>query len=668
MAKKKPAAYPQAARVDAYARDVLAGRIVAGWLVRSACQRHLDDLEHGAQRGLVWIAARADGALNFFEKTLHLSDGVPFKLEPFQAFIVGSLYGWWMVDREKSTVPLAAHTPLLARVTAGTATAADRKALPELNRRFRFFYGEIGKGNGKTPLAAGLGLMHLEFAFDPAPEVYSAAAAKPQARICFEDAAGMVQASPRLRDHIEVLTGAITIAKKRARFLPLSSEDRGQHGKRVSFAALDEVHAHESARMARAMIAGTKNQKNALIALITNSGHDHRTICWQYHETAVRILEGRIRRDNFFAYVCTLDPCPQCAAARHQQPDLKCKRCDQYDDPAKWIKANPGLGTICRRSYIEERIETARTQSSELNDVLQLNLCMWVKTAAGWANLQQWNSACHDPKQTLEQFRGCRAALAMDAANRVDITSLVAVIEREPESGPLDPEKLTPAARAALEQSVARQVAEAEQADPVLDAEETPPEPTARTLSAGGYAVFAWHFVPENMVDHAGNANAEAYRKWQQAGQLNVTPGAVTDFAAIMRKIREIAGILQVVRFQCDPRELGYFMQRLTAQDWCTFEVAEVSQSSAMISQPMKELEALIASGLIKHDGNEPLAWMLGNVVQKTTSSGGPLKYYYPTKPNDAAKIDAAVSMIMGVDGILRGAEPVGDPGVIMLG
>lgn len=646
-------------------------------MARAACQRHLDDMATAHERGLVWLAARAEGAINFFERTLFLADGVPFKLQEFQAFKVGSLYGWWMVDRD--LVPdVAPYAELLARITAGGDYSG--KDLPPLHRRFRFMYDEIGKGNGKTPLAAGLGLLHLEMAFDPRPECYSAAAAREQARICFDDAGAMVAASPRLRDHVDVLTGSITIAKRGARFIPLSSEDRGQHGKRVSFAALDEVHAHESARVVRAMVAGTKNCRNALIALITNSPKDNRSICAQYRNTARRILEGKIKRDNFFAYVATLDPCPACRAQNHHQPNLKCRKCDQWDDPAKWIKANPGLGTICRRSYVAERVETAKTQPSELGDVLQLNLCMCEQNAVGWANMQQWNTACLAPEaeRRIEFFKGRRAALAMDAANRVDVTSLVAVIERNPDAGILDPGKLSALARKLLKESTAREAAAAADVMPEATEADTdlPPAPDEgddadvpfAMFSAGGYMVFAWHFVPEAMVHNASNANKEAYEKWAAAGQLVVTPGAITDFGAIMGRIRKLAALLQVVRFQCDPRELGLFMQRLTAQPWCTFEVVEVSQSSAMISQPMKLLEALIVEALIKHDGDEPLAWMLGNVVQKTSSSGGSLKYYYPTKPTDSAKIDAAVSLIMGVDGILRAAEPEPEPGVMMLG
>jgi phage terminase large subunit-like protein len=661
--------------VHNYARDIVAGHITAGWLVRAACQRHLDDLAHAHERGLVWIPARAEGAINFFEKTLHLSADTPFRLEDFQAFIVGNLLGWWMVDPELNLPLTPELQATLQAITQGQPLSEFHSSLSVSNliRRYRTFYGEMGKGNGKTPLAAGLALLFLEMQFDPKPECYSAAADKNQARICFTDADQMVEASPQLR-HIVSLTNSLTIPNRHATFMPVSSEDRGKHGKRVSFAALDEIHAHGSGKMVRAMVAGTKNCKNALIVLITNSGHDRRSICWQYHESARQMLEARIPRDDLFAYVCTLDPCPRCRASGWKQPDPKCKKCESIFDPATWIKANPGLGTICRRSYVAERVELARTMPSELNGVLQLNGCQWVQNAGGWANMYQWDQECHEPGLDLSVFAGRRTVLAMDAANRVDVTSLVAIVERDPGAGRLDLATLDLAAKEALAQSIARQEAdvghrEGGATDPEASADDngTLDMPAVRALSAAGYAVFDFHFVPAAMVENQHAENHHIYREWQASGELIVTPGAVTDFGAIMAKIRTLAALLNVVRFQYDPRELGYFAQQLQAQEWAGFEIVEVTQSPAMISQPMKEMEALIAAGLIKHGGNRVLRWMLANVVQKTTKAG-PVKFYFPTRASDSLKIDGAVCIIMGLDGMLRTSEPEAAPGMVVLG
>lgn len=654
--------------MHAYARAVVAGEVVAGRYVRAACQRHLDDLATGHKRGLVWMAGRASGALQFFEETLCLDADVPFKLEDFQAFIVGSLLGWWRVDTDDAG-GAGEWSATLLRLTKGEDVAAAER--PPLVRRFRQFYGEMGKGNGKTPLAAGLGLLFLTMGYDRAPEVYSAAAAKEQARICFDDALLMVKSSPELAKRLTILTHSITHAEKHGRFLVLSSEDRGQHGKRVSYASLDEIHAHASAAMVMAMIAGTKNCKNALIALITNSGHDRRTICRSYHDRSVGMLRGK-PDDSLFAYVCTLDPCPACLSRGKQQPDPKCKRCDDWRDRSVWKKANPGLGTICRTGYVAERVEQAQSQVSVLNDVLQLNFCLWTESSNGWADMHAWRNLCHEPTLTLDQFKGQECTIGMDAANRVDATCVVLCFERAPGTGTLDPETLGKAVQAVL--------AEAQGA--VEAGEDAGAVPAMRALAAAGYAIFLLTYIPEAMVNNSTAANHEAYQLWRRTGPklapgslsarwptwLTVTPGASTDFGAIEADLLFINQHWPIRRLQADPRELGYLLQRVTPE-LGEQVVVQVAQGPTMISQPMKEFEGLTASGLIKHNGNPVLEWMLGNVEQKTTSRGGPVKYYYPTRPTESQKIDAVPAALMALDGSLRAPATVAvDPGMVVLG
>jgi phage terminase large subunit-like protein len=112
-----------------YCNNVLSSTIVAGESVRLACKRHLADLVHGPERGLKWDLQAALRTISFFPEVLRLAEGEfagkPFELGLWQKFIVGSLFGWQSSDGY---------------------------------RRFRTAYIEIGKGNGKSPLAGGIGL------------------------------------------------------------------------------------------------------------------------------------------------------------------------------------------------------------------------------------------------------------------------------------------------------------------------------------------------------------------------------------------------------------------------------------------------------------------------------------------------------------------------------
>lgn len=640
MVKKsgpKPTPKPKAAlrkepRIHAYARAVVAREIVAGRYVVAACRRHLADLEHGHHRGLVWRADMAEAHLSFFEDVLFLEEGKPFKLEEFQAFILGSVYGWYR------------------KIEDGTT-----------RRRFRFLYAEIGKANGKTPMAAGMGLDGLVVDHEIAPEIYSAAAAKDQAMICFKDALQMVEASPQLRGRIQVLMGSLTIPARHAVFRPLSSEDKGQHGKRVHVGILDEIHAHKSAAMARAIIAGTKARQNALIVLITNSGSDRTGICWNYHETSRKVLEGSVEKDDLFAYVCALDPCPACQAAGKRSPDPKCAHCDDFRNPATWIKANPRLGAPEVRRYVAERVELARSMPSELNDVLQLNFCTWTQSDVGWLSMYAWNNMCRKEGLRLDSFAGRTGSIAMDSANKIDLTSMCVVFENSPGAGTLDPATLNVAAQTALAASLG------DAATASLTAGAGTLATVVREMSAAGYSIFWKHFLPEDTAANADGPNHELYTEWARAGHLILTPGARTSFARIMEELRLWRALFTISRFSYDPREMSYFVEQLLQQPWCDFPAVEFIQSPSMISQPMKEMEGLVNAGLLHHNGDPVATWAMGNVIQKSTQTGSQTKAYFPARPSDHAKIDPAAAAIMAVDGALRTPAPAGDPGVVFL-
>ena len=239
-------------RADLYARRVLGDRsagviIVAGPLVRLACTRHLKDRR---RRDLVFDVAKADHVLAFFEKYLRLLDtkdetGAPklFLLSPWQAFILAALFGWQRLD--------------------GT-------------RRFRRAYIEIGKGAGKTPMAAGIGLYGLMSDGENAAEIYAAAVDRGQAAILFKDAERMVDVSPELTKRLHRTpagepkgTGNISYRKTSSFFRPFSREQGLRSGPRPHMALIDEVHEHHSAEVISKISAGVKFRKQPLVVEIT---------------------------------------------------------------------------------------------------------------------------------------------------------------------------------------------------------------------------------------------------------------------------------------------------------------------------------------------------------------------------------------------------------------
>jgi phage terminase large subunit-like protein len=303
-------------RTSAYATAVVSGEIVAGPHVRNACRRHLDDLKR--TDGIWFDEEAADEAFAYFENVLHLSegqfDGQPFKLHESQAFIVGSIFGWKREDGR---------------------------------RRFRRAYIEQGKGNGKSPLAGGIGLKGLASDGEAGAQIYAAAAKRDQAGILFADAVKMVKQSPALAKRLEFSGGPgrefnIAHHGSGSFFRPVS-RDTGKTGSgpRPYFVLADEVHELPDRKIIEMLERGFKFRRQPLLFMITNSGSDRNSVAWEEHEHAVKVAAGNIDAvtdptylgevldDTSFAYVCALDEertetFSYCAAMRYMEKSCTC--------------------------------------------------------------------------------------------------------------------------------------------------------------------------------------------------------------------------------------------------------------------------------------------------------------------------------------------------------
>jgi phage terminase large subunit-like protein len=375
--------------VSAYARAVLAGKIIAGQQVKDACQRHLNDLTQAPKRGFFFDHEKAARAIGFFKDVLLLNggeyEGAPFVLDQWQTFIVGSLFGW-----------------------------VDADGL----RRFRICYIETAKGSGKSPLAAGIGLYGLVADNEPRAEVYAAATKKDQAMVLFRDAVAMVDQSPILRQAIGK-SGVgervynLAYLKAGSFFRPISADD-GQSGPRPHIALLDEIHEHRDNRVVEMLRAGTKSRRQALIVMITNSGSDKNSVCWGYHDYTNKINNGTLQDDSHFGFITGLD---------------------ENDDPLRdetcWAKANPSLqfSNLPGKKYLREQVTQARGMPSKESLVRRLNFCQWTDAENPWLSGQLWHS--NQDNFTPESLVGRRCFAGLDLSATQDLTALALVFPPE---------------------------------------------------------------------------------------------------------------------------------------------------------------------------------------------------------------------------------------------
>jgi phage terminase large subunit-like protein len=388
---------PPADRATVYAEAVVAGDIVAGPHVRNACRRHLSDL---GRTDIHFDPESAARALRFFETKLKLSEGQfenrAFKSQPAQDFIIGAIFGWKRLD--------------------GT-------------RRFRRAYIEQGKGNGKSPLAGGIGLYGLMADGEAGAEIYSAGATKEQAGILFRDAVKMVDKSPDLDARLKRSGGPgrefnIAYLAKASFFRPVSRETKKTgSGPRPHFALVDELHEHPDGGVIEILERGFKFRRQPLLLMITNSGSDRNSVCWVEHEHAVRVAAGNIDAkdedahylgevldDTTFSYVCALD------AGDHP-----------LNAPGCWIKANPLLGITITEEYLAGVVAQAKAMPSKLNGILRLHFCQWTEAETAWMTRAVLEPALADFDP--EEHHGKEIWLGCDLSQNRDITALGAVVK-----------------------------------------------------------------------------------------------------------------------------------------------------------------------------------------------------------------------------------------------
>lgn len=378
---RKPGSASTSDAVSKYARKVLDGKIIAGPLIRAACARHFRDIASASERGYVFDRKRARRAVEFFPDVLRLNggefEGKPFELEPWQAFIVGSLFGW--VDAYGS-------------------------------RRYQVAYLEIGKGSGKSPLAAGIGLHMLVADREPRAEVYAAATKKDQAMILFRDAVAMVDLSPELNGLLARTGGNqhtwnLAHLESGSFFRAISSDD-GQSGPRPHCALIDEIHEHKNDDVVEMMRAGFKGRRQPLLLMITNSGWDQTSICWTQHQYGERIATNQIEDDRYFSFICSLD--------EHDEP---------FEDESCWLKANPNLGVSIQPQYLRDQVREAKGMPSKESRVRRLNFCQWVEADDPFITRAVWELNAGEPD--MEVFARHPVYVGLDLSSRTDLTSAV---------------------------------------------------------------------------------------------------------------------------------------------------------------------------------------------------------------------------------------------------
>ena len=153
-----------------------------------------------------------------------------------------------------------------------------------------------------------------------------------------------------------------------------------------------------------------------LYFLITTAGTDTNSICYETHQKAVDILEGRKIDPTFYPVIY----------GAGQEED--------WTDPKVWKKANPSLGETIGMDKVKAACDSARQNPGEENSFRQLRLNQWVKQAVRWMPMEKWD-ACAFPVNP-EDLEGRVCYGGLDLSSTSDLTAFVLVFPPEDDEEP----------------------------------------------------------------------------------------------------------------------------------------------------------------------------------------------------------------------------------------
>lgn len=529
-----------------------------------------------------WSQGFADYAIDFIQCLRHGDDfyGQPFTLLPWQREAVGRFYG----------------------------TLRDH----EDYRQYQYLYLETPKKNGKSELAAAMGLLHTFADGAMCGEVYLVAADRDNASIIFNAALSMLDQCPTLkkRAKIKESTREIVDTVSKTRMKVLSAEAYSKHGYKPTCVIFDELHAQPNRDLWDIMTFGAGSaRKQPVWIVLTTAGDDpdRNSIGWEIHEKARKILDYRAGKtegnyDNpiWLPYIFGMPDDPEEAA-----------KVDIYDE-SLWYRINPSLGvTIPIETLRQEALDARQSEAAErLFRWLRLNQWIAVKTV-GWLPLTVYDAAEEQlPEETL---RGKKCYIGMDLSSTTDLTAITLLF---------------------------------------------PPQPGLPKWHA---SFQAW--IPEDGMKEREKRDHVPFRLWREQGYIDATPGDCVDYDYIQSCILQAARENQAARLGTDQWNSRMLTQQLSqTQAMEGTEIVEIPQTMAGLSAAMKTIERLLRKREMTHQKNPCARWCFGN-VRCAVDGNENIK---PMKNKSIGRIDITVSWIIAMAAALLDGEVVDKNAAIM--
>ena len=557
---------------EQYAKDVLAdkkGRY--GRLIKLAVERYYNDLANAKKKGWYFDREEAQRAIGFTTLLHHYKKaaaGKPVDLLPFQQFTWWNLYGWHTSDG---------------------------------NRRFRKFYNEVARKNGKSTESAMRANYRILVDEPNGSEVYCAATKENQAYIIVNDAANMLLVSPFLKTLVEInrfkehVTRVITKTEPVSYIRAIGRDSKTEDGRSASEVKIDEYHAWDSNYLKEVLEESMKGRANPLLDISTTAGLPFTggkdSPCYAFRKMCIDILEGSKTDDSLFIMIHSLD------------------EVDDWKEPRNWIKANPSLdepGCVTTKDLMAEYTEAVNQGESKLVSFKTKSLNIWTDAPKVWITDEVWMKSGKAPLQLPEPAKEFNILKAdyraddtrlwfggYDGGRTHDFSSWVLISEPD---------------------------------------------------EKGVHDVLPFYWIPDETLEVREKEDRTTYRDWRAKKYLYTTPGNAISVPDIRDFIINTHSLLNIHGTAYDPALFSGEMM-VAINDQLGEKCYKYSQGIMSMSPPTKRLEGLIMEGKLRHAGHPVLRWNCRNSVLKIDNNEN-MKI---VKDNPKQRVDGMVALVMAV-------------------
>ena len=446
---------------------------------------------------------------------------------------------------------------------------------PDGLRQYRTAFVAVPKKNGKSTLGAGVALYLLTADGERSAEVYGAAAGRDQAKLCFDIAVQMVRASPQLSRLCKIVPSQnrIVVPATNSVYKVLAADAKIHHGYDVSGLIFDELHTQPNRTLWDTLTLGVAARSQPLNWVMTTAGHDRESLCYEQWSYARDVAAGRITDPTFYPLIYEAD------------------EDGEWDDPAVWAAANPGLGESVNHDYLEAAAARARRSMPDQNAFRRFHLNQWTRTETRYLDMRRWDAIRDEPPD----LDGLPCYGGLDLASTQDLSAFS----------------------------------------------------LAFPLSDGRVAVRCRAWLPEANIREREQRDRAPYRQWAEAGYLTLTPGEATNYDYIRAEIAADADRYDLLEFGVDPWNAHQLANQLANDDG--IEVVPVRQGYQSLNAGTKELERLVIVGDLIH-ANNPLLRRCADATSVTMDPAGNLK---PAKNASTERIDPVVATIIAIGRLL---------------